>query len=98
VLGEPLIVDFSAENGSGTSAVLDLGLDREGGFSFDISAPDGHSVHVSAPLQEGASVQVRVGQFSISPGETYRQRLWLSKWYSFNKPGVYDVTGSLAGC
>ncbi len=95
-LGEPVNVHLTAKNNTGAPVVIDLGLNRQGALSFDISPPDGIVAHVAAPgLVGGTEILVRLSDVSLPPGETYRQLVRLGQWYSFTRPGTYFVTGHL---
>jgi hypothetical protein len=97
-MGEPVNIEFAAKNNARAPMALDLGLNRQGAFRFDIGAPDGTVAHVSAPaLAGGADISVRISRVPLAPGETYKQLVRLSQWYSFPLPGTYVVTGHLAG-
>jgi hypothetical protein len=97
-MGEPVNIEFTARNNARAPMALDLGLNRQGAFRFDIGAPDGTVAHVSAPaLSGGSETLARVNLVSVARGETYKQVVRLSQWYSFPLPGTYVVTAHFRG-
>jgi hypothetical protein len=97
-MGEPVNIEFRAMNNARAPMRLDLGLNRQGAFRFDIGATDGTVAHVSAPsLVGGTEMLGRINLVSLAPGEMYKQLVRLSQWYSFPLPGTYVVTGHLTG-
>ena len=98
-MGEPIDLEFTAKNNARAPMTLDLGLNRQGAFRFDITAPDGTVARVSAPPLPGtgAETTVRLSLVQVAPGETYKQRVRLGEWFSFSGPGAYIVTAHLTG-
>src|SRR6202030_4412816 len=94
-LGEPIIIEFQVTNRWLPSSTLDLGVNREEAFAFDISAPDGTRSRVRAPQHEREGT-FRIGQVALKKGESYTQRIRISEWYLFSKAGTYTITGELA--
>jgi hypothetical protein len=87
-LYEPLYATFSVQNNTGEVIQFDLGLNWKDAFEFSITSPDG-TVHETGRLQsDGFGAR---GLVSISPGQTYSQRLLLNEWYDFPTPGTYGV-------
>jgi uncharacterized glyoxalase superfamily protein PhnB len=89
-LHEPIIVQFSIENGSPESVRLDLGLDRKENFIVEIGQPDGVRVQArQLPMHAGLN---RRGKVSVAPGDRYQQKLVLNNLSSFDQTGTYQVT------
>ena len=76
VLHEPVIVEFSIENGLTEPIGLDFGLDRQENFVVAIRQPDGTLVQVPPlPIHDGLN---RIGRVSIKAGDHYAQKLVLN--------------------
>lgn len=92
-LHEPVVLNFTVENGFTQPVKLDLGQDRKGGFLVTVTRPDGEEVQVPRFSREGVA---RLGNLSIEPGQTYSQRLLLNEWFNFSTPGRYGIEVRLA--
>ena len=94
ILHEPVVVDFTIENGLSESLSFDLGHDRTGNFEFTITRPDGSVVRPPRLNPEGLG---RLGKMTLAPGQSYIQRLLLNRWLEFAQPGEYRIDAALAG-
>jgi hypothetical protein len=95
-LHEPIVVQFSIENGSPELARLDLGLDRKENFIIEIGQPDGVRVQARQfPMHDGLN---RRGRVSVASGDRYQQKLVLNDLSSFDQTGSsrdsFACTGS----
>jgi hypothetical protein len=91
-LHEPIFVEFSLHNSGAEVIRLDLGSNRERNFTFAITKDGARTAQ--ARLAEAGGMG-RGGKISLSPNETYRQRLLLNKWYQIAEPGEYVVQARL---
>lgn len=90
---EPIIVEFTVENGLSEPIKFDLGLNRKSKFVFTVTRPDGSIVHVPPLSEEGSGV---MGRISLQPKQTYTKRLLMNERYGFDQPGNYGVEIRLA--
>ena len=91
-LHEPVILTFSIKNSGNDLINIDLGQNREGGFAFTVTRPDGRHVELPQYRRDGIS---RIGTLSLKPGEAFSQRLILNEWYAFPVAGKYELEGHL---
>jgi hypothetical protein len=92
-LNEPVFATLSTTNQLPEEVSLDLGSDRKGNLAFTITDPGGRRVPLPRKIQEGMS---RIGRMTLRPGETYKQKILLDEWYSFEAPGTYSIEVTLA--
>lgn len=87
-LHEPVIVQFSVNNGLDEEIEFDLGHNRKTNFLIWIAKPDGSVVKVPPRPAEDVGA---IGRVSVGPRQTFSQRLLLNEWYDFRKPGDYQI-------
>jgi hypothetical protein len=94
-LFEPVFAKFSIQNNSNEPIKFDLGLNKKAAFEFSIDTPDGKRLrsHPFEQLPDGGLGAK--GNVTLSPGETYTQRLLLNEWYDFPNAGTYTVALSV---
>jgi hypothetical protein len=97
-LHEPILVDFSIQNGRAEPIRFDLGPDRKDHFEFSILALDGSSswAHHREVDPDPAGRAYALGAMSLRPEEVFHTRLLLDEWLSFDRPGRYEVGAALA--
>ena len=88
VLREPLLVALSVKNDLSETVHFDLGLNRTAVIEFSVTGPDGKTIHLRRPTQDGFG---RLGKISLAPGKTYIQSLLLNEWYQLPAPGSYRI-------
>jgi len=80
------------ENRGQEAVGVDLGHNRKSKLQFVIVDPDG--VETNAPRLSEAGFG-RVGRVRVEPAAEYRQRIIVSEWYTFARPGTYTLKGRL---
>ena len=92
-LHEPVILNFVVKNGLAQPVDVDLGADRKGNFLFTVKRPDGSTVQLPPLRREGISL---TGKLTLTPGQTYAQKVLLNEWYEFPTTGRYELSARLA--
>lgn len=92
-LHEPVVLTFKVSNGLPNAIVLDLGQNRENGFTFRLLRPDGTTADSPSFTRNGISA---IGTIVLRSGESLSQELLLNDRFQFNIPGKYQVVGHLA--
>ena len=87
-LHEPVYIALEVRNGGSSDLHLDLGANREANFVVFVTDPNGRT---TGPLRESAEGLSRIGKVTVSPTDTFRSKLLLSKLFSFTETGEYSV-------
>jgi hypothetical protein len=72
--------------------VLDLGQDRENGFTFRLLRPDGTTADSPSFTRNGISL---IGTAILRSGESLSQEVILNDRFRFDVPGNYKIAGHL---
>jgi hypothetical protein len=88
VLHAPVFAILTIQNDLGEPITFDLGRDSKSSLNLSIAPPNGKTVVVSYPTEDGISL---FAQNTLAAGQTYTQRLLLNEWYGFSAPGPYSV-------
>src|SRR6266403_1868694 len=91
-LHEPVVLTFKASNGLPNAIVLDLGQNRENGFTFRLLRPDGTTADSPSFTRNGISM---IGTAVLRSGESLSQVLILNDRFQFDIPGRYRIAGHL---
>jgi len=91
-LHEPIMVNFSIENGLSEAINLDLGKYLIANFGFTIIHPDGSKI--KAPEYNRWSPGPR-GKISVEPKGLYTRQILFNEWYQITKPGKYIIEAEL---
>jgi hypothetical protein len=91
-LHEPVIVIFKLTNSLSTSVIVDMGQNRENGFSYKLTQPDGSVADSPSYVHEGISA---IGRVVVGPGQDLSQELLVNDRLQLNAPGTYKLEGHL---
>jgi hypothetical protein len=91
-LHEPVVLTFKASNHLPNAIVLDLGQDRENGFTFRLLRPDGTTADSPSFTRNGISL---IGTAVLRSGESLSQEVILNDRFRFDVPGNYKIAGHL---
>jgi hypothetical protein len=92
-LHAPIVLTFKVSNGLPNAIVLDLGQNRENGFTFRLVRPDGTTADSPSFTRNGISM---IGTAVLRSGESLSQELILNDRFPFDIPGKYKIAGHLA--
>lgn len=95
-LHEPVVVEFAFRNPTDHRIDLDLGVAEVGALDFEILPAEAGSVERIAPTL-GPTEWHTGGKVGVEPGEIYRSRILLNRWFAIRSPGTYEVVGEFIG-
>lgn len=95
-LHEPVFVEVTVDNTRSKPIEIDLGVAEVGALRLEVVPRDGGSVESSGPPIGPVTFHAG-GKVNVEPGESYRSRHLLSRWFAITSPGRYDVVAEFTG-
>ena len=85
---EPVYVRLSIDNGLGEEVGFVPGRYSDSYFDLFVTEPGGRTLQADTTGRSGLR---HVGRISVPDGARYAQKLLVSRWHQFTKPGDYEL-------
>jgi hypothetical protein len=91
---EPVVLRVSIANVEDTPLVAQFGWNRVGGFSFELTGPDGSRSTRTPTVQEGIAKSETV---VVQPRGAFSYPIILDEWFPMSQVGDYSLSVTFAG-